>query len=204
MEGLSRQNQRNQRPKFRVPGCYGQLGSSIILVHGLGSRQIAETLLQDAAMNPRSTVATTECTMLRFLMAIFFCLHGQPISASPQEASPAVKISVQELDSSLILGNDRNSRLLRIGVRVSVTNNSTQPIGFEQRQLQLLLQDHIIPTVRPEGAGSSAARILQPMQTTEQMISYGPLPYSDRGISTDSPLDNECQHYVQEQNARRH
>ena len=122
--------------------------------------------------------------MLRFLMAIFFCLHGQPISASPQEASPAVKISVQELDSSLILGNDRNSRLLRIGVRVSVTNNSTQPIGFEQRQLQLLLQDHTIPTVRPEGAGSSAARILQPMQTTEQMISYGPLPYSGE----ESPL----------------
>ena len=54
------------------------------------------------------------------------------------DASPAPQdLVVNEIDSTLVLGNDRNTRLLRLDIKVTITNTSDVPLTVDRRQFRL-------------------------------------------------------------------
>lgn len=58
-----------------------------------------------------------------------------PVSDDPTPASP--DLVVNEIESSLVLGNDRNTRLLRLDIKVTLTNSRDVPLLVERQFFRL-------------------------------------------------------------------
>lgn len=92
------------------------------------------------------------CLYAIFCLIISASLAGRggdesSVTPTPSALQDPVKIEVQELESSLQLGADRNTFTLRIGVRVSVTSNSATPIVVERDQFLLQVNGNPVASV---------------------------------------------------------
>ena len=103
-----------------------------------------------------------------FSFACFGSVFAQP------ESQPLVTIQVPELESVLSVGGDRNSWMLRIGARVSIRNESEQPLIVSRDQFQLLANGQSIVPGLPE----PVLPLLQPSQDLTDLLSVaGALPF---------------------------
>jgi tetratricopeptide (TPR) repeat protein len=96
-------------------------------------------------------------------------------SAPPVPASVEMQagIEVLELESSLQLGSDRNNYSMRLGMRITVSNDGGSPLLVERGQFRLLVHGKSVePTLPglPETSPSLEKSTLEPMATTEGWI----------------------------------
>ncbi len=107
------------------------------------------------------------CRGLLFVVFGLFCLNAVAF----QDSLPtSVAISIQEVDSALQLGYERQISDLRVGVLVSIQNDSTQSVPISINQFQLLADDKALIQSTPGSASPLELGEVKPQQSSKGWI----------------------------------
>lgn len=114
--------------------------------------------------------------MWRSLCAVFCSVVCTGVNAAPQEALPPARIIINEVNSSIVLGSDRNTRLLKLTLRVSLTNESFAPVTVVRQQFQLFANGQPMTTAAPEGGDDFLKKTLQQKQAASGWLAFSNIP----------------------------
>ena len=114
--------------------------------------------------------------MSRCLCAVICSVVGTAVYAAPQEASLPARITINEVNSSIVLGSDRNTRLLRLTLRLSLTNQSVEPMTVMRQQFQLLANGEQVTSAAPESGDDFGKKTLQQKQAASGWLSFSGIP----------------------------
>ena len=118
----------------------------------------------------------TERIMYRVLYAVICSLFCTGVYAAPQEASPRARIIINEVNSSIVLGSDQNTRLLRLALRVSLTNESVEPITVVRNQFQLFANGQTVTEAAPEAGDDFVQKTVQQKQAASGWLWFSGIP----------------------------
>ena len=120
--------------------------------------------------------------MSRGLMLCLLTLFAacRAIAQDVRGTDETVTVTVQELESSLQTGADRNSSVMRLAARVTVKNDSGQPLRISRSQFELLADGTPIEPGLLESSPQLEPATLQPSQSADGWIWYSFIQFNGR------------------------
>ena len=118
--------------------------------------------------------------MSRGLMLFLLILPSASRANAQDVPHPGVTVTVQELESSLQIGADRNSSVMRLAARVTVKNDSGQPMLISRNQFELHADGTPIEPGLLESSPQLEPATLQPLQFADGWIWYSFIQFNGR------------------------
>ena len=118
--------------------------------------------------------------MSRGLMLFLLILPSASRANAQDVPHPGVTVTVQELESSLQIGADRNSSVMRLAARVTVKNDTGQPMLISRNQFELHADGTPIEPGLLESSPQLEPATLQPLQFADGWIWYSFIQFNGR------------------------
>lgn len=109
------------------------------------------------------TVATSFVAMMPF---------ADDARTTPQD------LVINEIDSVLVLGNDRNTRLLRLDIKVTVTNSGELPLDVDRNQFRLDASGVPLDSINSHRNDPLMATKLQPSRSVSGWLTFPAVAYN--------------------------
>lgn len=134
------------------------------------------------------------------LASVFVILTTATCAMMPlaDDANPASQdLIVNEIDSALVLGNDRNTRLLRLDINVTVTNSRDVPLVVDRHLFRLDANGVALDPVHSNRSDPLTATKLAPSKSVSGWLTFTAMAYNGPEIplelqwARDRPEDDQ-------------
>ncbi len=109
------------------------------------------------------------------------CLAQQddlPVASVP----PVASLTIDEVDAAIVLGADKSSRLLRLVVRVSLTNKGQTSFKVDREQFRLLANGKPTPPAQPDAGETFPKRTVLPTEVSTGLLLFSGIPLTGEEI----------------------
>jgi len=116
--------------------------------------------------------------MLASLFVILATSFGAMMLFADDARTTPQDLVINEIDSVLVLGNDRNTRLLRLDIKVTVTNSGKVPLGVDRDQFRLDASGVPLDSINSHRNDPLMATKLQPSKSVSGWLTFPAVAYN--------------------------
>lgn len=99
-----------------------------------------------------------------------------PTTGNADSSTPG--FDVTQIDGTLVLSAvDRNTRMLKLTVRVSVRNDTSETVSVERSQFELFARSEPVPASRVESNEGLTVVRLEPEKSARGLLWFAPIPF---------------------------